>query len=86
MIFHDDITSLFPGVYSRYIKGNRLTDLVSSFNSKSSSMLSVVYRDNRVACAMLVSNVAVTVFHSEYCAFNDLLELRSELEEEAVAN
>ena len=86
MIFHNDITCVFDNdIHSRFIKADRLTELVSAFNSNK-SLLSVVYRDNRVACAMLVSDVAVTVFYSEYCAFNDLLELRSELEEEAVAN
>lgn len=85
MVFHNDITCVFDNdIYSRFIKADRLTELVSAFNSNK-SLLSVIYRDDVVACAMLVSDVAVTVFYSERCTFQNLLELREELREQATA-
>ena len=79
MVFQNDLESVFPESYYRFLPAKRLTALCDSFHVVSGNELDVIRKDtlegNVVIAARLKSDAGETIFFTAHTAYSDLLHL-----------
>jgi len=80
MVFQNDLESIFPESYYRFLPAKRLTTLCDSFHIVSGgSELDMIRRDtlegNVVTAARLKSEAGETIFFTAHTTYGDLLHL-----------
>lgn len=86
MVFRNDIESVFPKAWFRFIAAARLTQLCNSFHIVSDTTLDTITdEDGIVTSARLKSGSGETIFFTARTCYNDLLELRGDVIERIAA-
>ena len=83
MVFRNDLESVFPKSYYRFLPAKRLTALCNSFHVVSGSALDVIRKDTLegdvVVAARLKSGSGETIFFTAHTTYGDLLNLEDKV-------